>query len=49
MSDDAAISVPAALLGDPSRARVLLALADGRALPASGAGRRGGRQRLDGL
>jgi len=35
MSGDANISIPAALLGDPSRARVLLALADGRALPAS--------------
>lgn len=35
MSGDVDISVPAALLGDPSRARVLLALADGRALPAS--------------
>jgi DNA-binding transcriptional ArsR family regulator len=35
MSGDADISVPAALLGDPVRARLLLALADGRALPAS--------------
>jgi DNA-binding transcriptional ArsR family regulator len=35
MSGDADISVPAALLGDPARARLLLALADGRALPAS--------------
>lgn len=35
MSGDADISVPAALLGDPARSKVLLALADGRALPAS--------------
>jgi DNA-binding transcriptional ArsR family regulator len=35
MYGDADISVPAALLSDPARARVLLALADGRALPAS--------------
>lgn len=35
MSGDADISVPAALLGDPARARLLLALTDGRALPAS--------------
>jgi DNA-binding transcriptional ArsR family regulator len=35
MSGDADISVPAALLGDPARARLLFALADGRALPAS--------------
>lgn len=35
MGGDADISIPAALLADPSRARVLLALADGRALPAS--------------
>ncbi len=35
MSGDADISVPAALLGDPARARLLLALADGRALSAS--------------
>jgi DNA-binding transcriptional ArsR family regulator len=35
MGGDADISVPAALLGDRSRARVLLALSDGRALPAS--------------
>lgn len=35
MGGDAEISIPAALLGEPSRARVLLALADGRALPAS--------------
>ena len=35
MTGDADISVPAALLGDPARARLLLALADGRALPAS--------------
>lgn len=35
MSGDADISVPAALLGDRARARLLLALADGRALPAS--------------
>lgn len=34
VSGDADISVPAALLGDPARARLLLALADGRALPA---------------
>lgn len=32
---DADISVPAALLGEPARARLLIALADGRALPAS--------------
>lgn len=35
MSGDADISVPAGLLGDPRRARVLMALSDGRALPAS--------------
>ncbi|MGI8903239.1 MAG: ArsR/SmtB family transcription factor [Solirubrobacteraceae bacterium] len=35
MGGDADISIPAALMGDPGRARVLLALADGRALPAS--------------
>ena len=35
MYGDADISIPAALLSDPGRARVLLALADGRALPAS--------------
>lgn len=35
MHGDADISVPAGLLSDPARARVLLALADGRALPAS--------------
>jgi DNA-binding transcriptional ArsR family regulator len=35
MSGDADISVPAGLLANPSRARVLLALADGRALPAT--------------
>jgi DNA-binding transcriptional ArsR family regulator len=35
MSGDADISVPAALLGDRARARLLMALADGRALPAS--------------
>lgn len=35
MAGDADISVPAALLSNPSRARVLLALVDGRALPAS--------------
>ena len=35
MTGDADISVPASLLGDPARARLLLALADGRALPAS--------------
>jgi len=35
MGGDADISIPAALFGDPSRARVLLALSDGRALPAS--------------
>ena len=34
MEGDADISVPAALLGDPARARLLLALTDGRALPA---------------
>ena len=35
MYGDADISVPAGLLSDQARARVLLALADGRALPAS--------------
>jgi DNA-binding transcriptional ArsR family regulator len=35
MYGDADISITAALLSDPGRARVLLALADGRALPAS--------------
>ena len=35
MEGDADISVPAALLGEPARARLVLALADGRALPAS--------------
>lgn len=35
MKGDADIAVPASLLGDPRRARVLMALADGRALPAS--------------
>jgi DNA-binding transcriptional ArsR family regulator len=35
MHGDADIATPAALLADPSRARVVLALADGRALPAS--------------
>lgn len=35
MDGDADISIPASLLSDPGRARVLLALADGRALPAS--------------
>lgn len=35
MNGDADISVPAALMGEPARARLLLALADGRALPAS--------------
>lgn len=35
MSGDADISIPAALLGDPARSRLLMALADGRALPAS--------------
>jgi DNA-binding transcriptional ArsR family regulator len=35
MSGDADISIPAGLLANPGRARVLLALADGRALPAS--------------
>jgi DNA-binding transcriptional ArsR family regulator len=35
MRGDANIAAPAALLSDPSRARVVLALADGRALPAS--------------
>jgi len=35
VSGDADISVPAGLLADPARARVLLALADGRALPAT--------------
>lgn len=35
MEGDADISIPAGLLSDPARARVLIALADGRALPAS--------------
>jgi DNA-binding transcriptional ArsR family regulator len=35
MSGDADVSVPAGLMADPGRARVLLALVDGRALPAS--------------
>lgn len=35
MKGDADIAVPAALLGEPARARLVLALADGRALPAS--------------
>lgn len=35
MSGEADISIPAALLGDRARARVLMALSDGRALPAS--------------
>jgi hypothetical protein len=35
MSGDAEVSVPAGLMADPGRARVLLALVDGRALPAS--------------
>jgi DNA-binding transcriptional ArsR family regulator len=35
MHGDANIAAPAALLADPSRARVVLALADGRALPAT--------------
>ncbi len=35
VSGDADISIPAALLSDPRRARILFALADGRALPAS--------------
>lgn len=35
MDGDADISVPANLLGDPARARLVMALADGRALPAS--------------
>jgi DNA-binding transcriptional ArsR family regulator len=35
MSGDADVSVPAGLLADPGRAKVLLALVDGRALPAS--------------
>jgi DNA-binding transcriptional ArsR family regulator len=35
VSGDADISVPAGLLGDPARSHVLLALVDGRALPAS--------------
>ncbi|HEX7164678.1 MAG TPA: winged helix-turn-helix domain-containing protein [Trebonia sp.] len=33
---DADVAAAAALIGDPARARVLLALLDGRALPASG-------------
>lgn len=35
MSTDVDVSVPAALLGNPGRARLVLALVDGRALPAS--------------
>jgi DNA-binding transcriptional ArsR family regulator len=35
MGGDADIAVPAELLGNPARARVMLALVDGRALPAS--------------
>src|SRR5579871_4774164 len=35
MEGDADISVPAGLLGEPARARLVLALADGRALPVS--------------
>ncbi len=35
MDGDADIFVPASLLGDPARVRLLMALADGRALPAS--------------
>jgi DNA-binding transcriptional ArsR family regulator len=35
MDGDVDISVPAGLLGDPARARLVMALADGRALPAS--------------
>ena len=34
MSGDADIARISALIGEPSRARVLMALADGRALPA---------------
>jgi DNA-binding transcriptional ArsR family regulator len=35
MDGDVDIAVPAGLLGDPARARLVMALADGRALPAS--------------
>jgi DNA-binding transcriptional ArsR family regulator len=35
VTGDADISIPASLLGHPARARLVLALADGRALPAS--------------
>lgn len=35
VSGDADVSIPAGLLGEPARARLLLALADGRALPAT--------------
>ena len=35
VSTDVDVSVPAALLGNPGRARLVLALVDGRALPAS--------------
>ena len=35
MQGEADISVPAGLLADPARARLMMALADGRALPAS--------------
>jgi DNA-binding transcriptional ArsR family regulator len=35
MSGDADISIPAGLMANPGRARVLMALSDGRVLPAS--------------
>ncbi len=34
MLADAAVSVPAALIGEPARAAMLVALLDGRSLPA---------------
>jgi DNA-binding transcriptional ArsR family regulator len=42
MLADAEISVPAALIGDPTRATFLTALCDGRALPASELAQRAG-------
>ena len=42
MLADAEISTPAALIGDPTRATFLMALCDGRALPASELAQRAG-------
>ncbi len=42
MIADADVAVPAALIGDPTRASFLLALADGEALPAGELARRAG-------